>query len=455
MKKILAGLFLISGLAFAGTYTDNIGLYAPEDHETGWGGKVSANFEIIDSSVATLAGDNSFTGANNFNLPSSLGVPGTVSSVTVQAVGNLGGGISLMPAWTSGVAGVIESSQQINFDTPGNVVRFLQTPNASYGVTAATVAISNSSNSYYGMLITSTGTRNGLRVVGRGLPDNSVQSLDGGVVNIQVENHYAPGLVIVSSFTDAQKGAGILEIWQESINHNDPHLWIHAKDHQSAGNIRIDSDAPNFEIVNTSTDNTKGFGKWEPFAAPYQSARLQVASSRCYDDSSFNNLAYWEPMSKGGGLFLLPFDATGCESASGFSASSQTASINFFTLNSRTVGLSGPSNTSASWTFKLPSTFSNGGQVLYQATSSSPRNWEFTVGGSTGTALHFNSTTGAPYWDTATSLTATSATLLAASPGAAGRMYFCSDCANTAVCVSTGTGVGAFSRASSRTARCD
>lgn len=315
--------------------------------------------------------------------------------------------------------------------------------------------IYNNNVSSRAVVIVSTGTGNAIRVTARGTP-GAIQDIDGGAVNITVpQGSVMPNLVLTSSNTDSQLGAGILEIWQEATTHNDPHIWIHAKDHQSAGNIRIDSDAPNFEIVNTSTDNAHGFGKWEPFAAAYQSARMQVGSSRCYDNTGFNNLAYWEPMSKGGGLFLQAFDATGCESAAGFSTSSTTIPVAWFTLNGRTVGLKGPLNSSASWNFMLPSTFANGGQVLYQATSSGNRNWEFTVNGSSGTSLNFSSTSTAPFWGTPTLTSLTKAQISTAVPGLVGVQYYCSDCSTVPVCISTGTTVGSFSLITARASACN
>lgn len=461
MKKIIAALMFMSSLAFAGTPTTRIGMDLIDDGITPWGDAVRSNYNIIDASVAVLGASNTFTASTNFNVPPSVGAPGTVSSVTFQSQGNLGGGISIEPAWTTGIAGVIESNQQINFSAP--TTRFLGPVTASYGVTSSTIALSNTSSSYNGITVVSSGSANSLKITDNGVP-STLQSLTGGAVNITVPvGTVKPALVIVSSNTDAQQGAGILEIWQESINHNDPHIWIHAKDHQSAGNIRIDSDAPNFELVNTSTvgvqsgGTASGTGKWEPFAVPYQSWRMQAASSRCWDNTSFENMMYWEPMFRGGGMYLQAFDTAGCDAGAGYDTTSHAQSINWFEGDGggNTVGLQGPQTVTASWTFRLPSTFSNGGQVLYQATGSAPRNWEFTVNGSTGAALHFNSTTGAPYWGTSVALPNTSAEINLSVPGQTGVMRYCSDCATVGVCVSTGTtAIGAYALITNKASRC-
>ncbi len=49
---------------------------------------------------------------------------------------------------------------------------------------------------------------------------------------------------------------------------------------------------------------------------------------------------------------------------------------------------------------------------------------------------------------------ATIAVLGATTPGLVGQLYYCSNCTTDAVCVSTGTTVGSFSRATSKTTAC-
>ena len=48
----------------------------------------------------------------------------------------------------------------------------------------------------------------------------------------------------------------------------------------------------------------------------------------------------------------------------------------------------------------------------------------------------------------------TSAELTALAPSVSGILYYCSDCATDAVCVSTGTTAGSFARVSARTTLC-
>jgi len=49
---------------------------------------------------------------------------------------------------------------------------------------------------------------------------------------------------------------------------------------------------------------------------------------------------------------------------------------------------------------------------------------------------------------------ATKSELQLLTPIRPGRIYYCSDCTTDAICVSTGTTIGAFSRVSSRTTSC-
>ena len=48
----------------------------------------------------------------------------------------------------------------------------------------------------------------------------------------------------------------------------------------------------------------------------------------------------------------------------------------------------------------------------------------------------------------------TKAEIQALTPKQAGRLYFCSDCTTDAICVSTGTAIGSFSRLTARTTAC-
>ena len=117
----------------------------------------------------------------------------------------------------------------------------------------------------------------------------------------------------------------------------------------------MDGPAPNEEMVCNSTDNAKGYGKWEYAAVGFQSVDLQV-NSRSYDNSTFENLARWHALSGNGdgrpsGLYL---QSQSLLNDSGVLASSDTSVVSFVTQNNHEISLTGPLNTSASWITRLP-----------------------------------------------------------------------------------------------------
>lgn len=81
-KLLLATILCASGASIctADSLTTTIGLIKPSIGSTGWGTKNNGNWDIVDSSVAVLAGTNTYTGANIFQG----GV--TVSTLTVSSV---------------------------------------------------------------------------------------------------------------------------------------------------------------------------------------------------------------------------------------------------------------------------------------------------------------------------------------------------------------------------------
>lgn len=264
--------------------------------------------------------------------------------------------------------------------------------NLAKGVLISTVVINQTlTSNTTAMTIISTGTGNTLLIIGNGVPSAGLQSKQGGIVNI-TRNSLSDGLVIYSSVTSPQNGSTMLALTNDNTGYNDPIMWIHNNGSSSNPFLRVDDSAPDLEIVNTSTDNAVGLGKWEPFAIAYQGVNLQV-NSRAYNNATFENVAYWTPLSKGGGLTLAPV----INGQDGNPSSSNTQAVVFVGTNSSSVGLTGPKAPAGSWTFILPPRFANGGQVMYQ-TADNPRQWDFTTGGVKGQSLKFNSTSAAPYW---------------------------------------------------------
>lgn len=303
-------------------------------------------------------------------------------------------------------------------DGSGNVACYFDTLTfnlvCNYGITASTGTFGSATSTSFGnnpyVTINSSGSSEGLLVQGYGKPSGGYQN-QLGLVTIISTTTGTPGsgvpqplLVLVDSTTDPQLGTGLMEIWSNNSAHNDPIFWMHTNSPNSGPDMRVDSQAFNFEFVNLSTDNAHGMGKFE-IAMANKGVDFQV-NSRAYDNSTFENIAYWQALQKdkdlGPGLYIQPQNLT---NDSGVMSSSSTSGIDFYTLNSHLVGLTGPKNVaSGSWRFGLPSTPNNQGQVLYQSTNSDgtkfgDRQWEFTTGGATNFPLTSQGT-GAPQWST-------------------------------------------------------
>lgn len=183
-----------------------------------------------------------------------------------------------------------------------------------------------------------------------------------------------PALEINSNIDSPQIGDSALLIWQDALNWNDPLVRIIDNNSgNSSPQIRIDAKAPNMEVVCTSADNTRGFGKWEPWAVPLNGKNMSV-NSRAYDDTTFERVGEWSPLSEGGGLTLYP----AVNGISGNPAPTGSGQIRFRTTDNRNVGLRGPTTAVASWYWTLPNTFNNLGRLLYQSSDGPDRNLAFT-----------------------------------------------------------------------------
>jgi len=321
----------------------------------GGGGSGSSALQITSSGLQITSPTASI---NFYSSDFSLGAIGSTSTV------------SLNPATTDFIHN--QKTQQ----TGANA-------NIQYNITAGSGTFGSSTlSNYTGSYVTVLATNSalGLSVTGNGEAGGAVQDDSSGLVNIKQLN-VGDALVIVSSYSDAQVGTSDILILDRSINRNDPLIRIIRSSNNSAPDFRVDAPAPNMEQIATSTDNVHGRGKFEPYATPYQSEILQV-NSRAWDNTTFENMAYWEPLSiqpswATPGLFLRAQDLT---NDSGVLASSNTSGVNFFTQNNHTVGLTGPLNATASWRFRLPATFNNTGKLIYQSDNGDTfgdRTWSF------------------------------------------------------------------------------
>lgn len=78
--------FAVAGYA-TDTTTTNIGLVKPSVGSTGWGTKINADWDIVDSSVAVKSLNNSFSGVNTFTNISTMTVSsGTINTGTVTTL---------------------------------------------------------------------------------------------------------------------------------------------------------------------------------------------------------------------------------------------------------------------------------------------------------------------------------------------------------------------------------
>lgn len=310
--------------------------------------------------------------------------------------------------------------------------------------------------------ITSTGTGKQLYIVPQGNSGNAYQDQTGAVTVEKLSGVPTEFLVIHDSTTDNQLGMGLFELWEDqgTSGHNDPLMWIHNNGNASNPFMRVDDNAPDLELVCTSTDNAHGWGKWEPMAISLGGVDLQV-NNRAYDNSTFETLAYWHPLSKKDTMPGLNIRSQNSDEDGAVITSSDTAGVTFFTLNSRTVGLTGPTNPPSSYNLGLPQIPITAGQMLYFQAN---RGGNFTVRQTTWTQADFlySPTTGVSVSTiTATARfvqpTYTKAQLAARTPTIAGEQAYCSDCANCLTAISTSTALGAWAsqQATNRTTACN
>lgn len=262
---------------------------------------------------------------------------------------------------------------------------------ASFSTIAVTQTLTGATNA---VTIVSTGTGIPVLITYQGNIGSGLQTQKGAVtIGDSLDTHiFSSNLVLVDSTTDPQNGGGIMELWENNANHNDPLIWIHNVGKSSNPYLRTDDDAPDEEIICTSTDNAHGLGKWEPHSVAFQGVDLQI-NNRAYSNGTFETLAYWHPLSKldlEPGLYLNPQNVT---DDGGIITSSDTSGINFFTLNAHTVGLTAPLNPTASYLFGLPDTVGAAGNMLYnngnRGKNFNARQWKWT-----GSDLAYSASTG-------------------------------------------------------------
>lgn len=243
-----------------------------------------------------------------------------------------------------------------------------------FGYSASTATVGNATSTTFGnasyATINSSGSSQNLTININGQPSGGVQNKVGGVTI----NALGPGgppidmLVLYSSYTSAQGGSAMLSLWQDNPLRNDPMIWLHRVNFDSSPEMRWDGPSPNMEMVmNSGLNNAIGEGKWEPFAIANGSRHMQCGNNRANDNSTFENLCELYPLYSATEMPGVYYHAQSLANDSGILSSSDTASANFFSLNAHTVGITGPQNPSASYTFGLPDTVGAAGEFWYNS----------------------------------------------------------------------------------------
>lgn len=287
----------------------------------------------------------------------------------------------------------------------GTIIYSTSIFNSITGNFGSATSISFGNNPY--VVMSASGTSSAMQININGTPSGGAQNQIGGVTingptNALDSNNSPALLVIVDSTTNNTNGAGLFEVWERAAAHNSYLVWIHGSSTRNSDEpIRFDGPTFGIDEVSLSTDAAHGRGKWKVISEAFQNSELQLANSRCYNDSSFEHMVGVRPLSQtDGGFYLYGSDAAGCDGA--IITSSDTIAVNFVGSNGSAVGVTGPRFPFATYTFALPSTANNLGEILYQKDNGrggtlNARSWEFTTGGVTGQVLSFNSGT-APSW---------------------------------------------------------
>ena len=350
-------------------------------------GTSSAGFKI-NSTSGTLQG-NRFNGANQL-VQMTAGVQ--YPALDGNLITNLNGGnvTGTLPV------GVLPSTSTLYIQSQTSTIQqssFSVLTGSFHGIGNVNAIVANS-----------TGTGQAINVQVQGLPSGGYQNQIGGVTINNPDTAIPKALlVLVDSSTDNTAGDGLLELWENNPNHNSYLMWIHGDSNRNSDEpIRFDGPTYGIDEVSTSTDAVHGKGKWKVISIGNQATDLQIASPRAYDNTTFEQLLTASPFSvttKPPGMYV---NHSTLVNDGGILSSSDTAVVAFSGLNDSFVGLTGPQLPSGSWTFSLPHTPNNLGQVMYQADNgrggnNNARSLEFTSGGTTGNVLQYNSGS-APTW---------------------------------------------------------
>jgi len=324
---------------------------------------------------------------------------------------------------TNGAGNVISQSCSGSGGVAGIVSPGTFTWTNNFGIALSTLTAGSATSVTFGnapyTVFSASGTSQAIQVNINGTPSGGAQNQVGGVSingppNITDPNNSPALLVLKDSTTNVTNGSGLLEIWENNAAHDEYLLWIHgASTRNSDEPIRFDGPTFGIDEVNTSTDMAHGLGKWKVISEGYQAVDSQIASSRAWDNTTFENVVIVHRLDAtdfAPGIYIAAQNLT---DDSAVLTSSDTGALGFTSLNNHTVSITGPLSPTASYEFALPSTVGLQGEVLYnngnRGNNFHARQMEWTDPGTPGQVLALTAAS-TPTWTTLTA-------------GAAGNTY--------------------------------
>lgn len=283
------------------------------------------------------------------------------------------------------------------------------------GISASTATIGSPTGTTFGnapySVFSASGTSQAMQVNINGTPSGGAQNQIGGITingppNITDPNNSPALLVLSDSTTNVTNGSGLLEIWENNAAHDEYLLWIHGSSTRNSDEpIRFDGPTFGIDEVNTSTDTAHGLGKWKVISEAFHGVDSQIASSRAWDNTTFENVVMAHRLDAtdfAPGIYLA---AQNLADDSAVLSSSDTGAVGFTSLNNHTVSLTGPLSPTASYEFSLPSTVGAQGEVMFnngnRGSNFHARSMEWTDPGSPGQVLALTAAS-TPTWTTLT-----------------------------------------------------
>jgi hypothetical protein len=117
-----------------------------------------------------------------------------------------------------------------------------------------------------------------------------------GAINVDLTQCAGDGITIYTNAGYRQNGQAMLRIVCDNPAYNDPLIWIKRNSGNSNPEIRIDSQNPNIELVETRLDNNVGGGKFE---IAVKNDQIQI-NGRAADNTTFETIVMFDRNTKAG-----------------------------------------------------------------------------------------------------------------------------------------------------------